>query len=140
MIASHVGWDLNPRILGVVPKEAAVCTLQGFHWVTDAQYWAIPKGVAPDHLAVLLELTKYMLGKPAQAMTYDKGYFYPGPAVKDVPLTMAPEASQTLIKEFTRDFYTKLIADVPSEVLLSADKLVFAFQRWDQQVGARVGK
>ncbi len=27
MIASHIGWDLNPRILGVVPKEAQVGTL-----------------------------------------------------------------------------------------------------------------
>jgi putative spermidine/putrescine transport system substrate-binding protein len=140
MIASHVGWDLNTRILGVVPKEAAVCTLQGFHWVTDAQYWAIPKGVAPDHLAVLLELTKYMLSKPAQAMTYDKGYFYPGPAVKDVPLSMAPAESQKLIGEYTRDFYLKLFADVPSDVPLPADKLVYAFQRWDQQVGSRAGK
>ena len=140
MIASHVGWDLNPRILGVVPKEAAVGTLEGFHWVTDAQYWAIPKGVAPDHLAVLLEMTKYMLGKPAQAMTYDKGYFYPGPAVKDVPLSMAPPESQKLIAEYTRSFYTKLFEDVPSEVPLPADKLVYAFQRWDQQVGARAGK
>ena len=90
MIASHLGWDLNPRILGVVPKEAEVGTLEGFHWVTDAQYWAIPKGVSNDKLAVLLDMTKYMLSKPAQAMTYDKGYFYPGPAVKDVPLSMAP--------------------------------------------------
>ncbi len=140
MIASHVGWDLNPRILGVVPKEAEVWTLEGFHWVTDAQYWAIPKGVAPDHLAVLLELTKYMLGKPAQAMTYDKGYFYPGPAVKDVPLSMAPADSQKLISEYTRPFYLKLFEDVPSEVPLSADKLVYAFNRWDQQVGSRAGK
>jgi hypothetical protein len=29
---------------------------------------------------------------------------------------------------------------VPSEAPLPADKLVYAFQRWDQQVGARVGK
>ncbi len=85
-------------------------------------------------------MTKYMLSKPAQAMTYDKGYFYPGPAVKDVPLSMAPEDSQKLINEFNRSFYAKLIAEVPSEVPLPADKLVFAFQRWDQQVGARVGK
>jgi putative spermidine/putrescine transport system substrate-binding protein len=140
MIASHIGWDLNPRILGVVPKEAEVGTLQGFHWVTDAQYWAIPKGVSNDKLAVLLEMTKYMLSQPAQAMTYDKGYFYPGPAVKDVPLSMAPEDSQKLINEFNRSFYAKLITDVPSEVPLPADKLVFAFQRWDQQVGAKVGK
>jgi putative spermidine/putrescine transport system substrate-binding protein len=140
MIASHVGWDLNPRILGVVPKEAEVGTLEGFHWVTDAQYWAIPKGVAPDHLAVLLEMTKYMLSKPAQAMTYDKGYFYPGPAVKGVPLSMAPPDSQKLIAEYTRPFYTKLFEEVPSEVPLPADKLVYAFQRWDQQVGSRPGK
>ncbi len=140
MIASHLGWDLNPRILGVVPKEAQVGTLQGFHWVTDAQYWAIPKGVSTDKLAVLLDMTKYMLSKPEQAMTYDKGYFYPGPAVKDVPLSMAPPESQKLVAEYTRPFYDKLIAEVPSEVPLPADKLVFAFQRWDQQVGARVGK
>ena len=140
MIASHVGWDLNPRILGVVPKEAQVGTLEGFHWVTDAQYWAVPKGVAPDHLAVLLEMTKYMLSKPAQAMTYDKGYFYPGPAVKDVPLSMAPADEQKLITEYTRPFYTKLFEEVPSEVPLPADKLVYAFQRWDQQVGSRPGK
>jgi putative spermidine/putrescine transport system substrate-binding protein len=140
MIASHLGWDLNPRILGVVPKEAQMAVLEGFHWVTDAQYWAIPKGVSNDKLAVLLDMTKYMLSKPAQAMTYDKGYFYPGPAVKDVPLSMAPPDSQAVIKEYTRPFYDKLIAEVPSEVPLPADRLVFAFQRWDQQVGARVGK
>jgi putative spermidine/putrescine transport system substrate-binding protein len=140
MIASHLGWDLNPRILGVVPKEAQMAVLEGFHWVTDAQYWAIPKGVSNDKLAVLLDMTQYMLSKPAQAMTYDKGYFYPGPAVKDVPLSMAPPDSQAAIKEYTRPYYEKLIADVPSEVPLPADRLVFAFQRWDQQVGARVGK
>src|SRR6202012_637193 len=140
MIASHLGWDLNPRILGVVPKEAEIGTLEGFHWVTDAQYWAIPKGVSNDKLAVLLKMTEYMLSKPAQAMTYDKGYFYPGPAVKDVPLSMAPQASQDAVGSVRRGFIDKLIADVPSEVPLPADKLVYAFQRWDPQVGARVGK
>ena len=140
IIVSHVGWDLNPRILGVVPKEAQIGTLEGFHWVTDAQYWAIPNGVSNDKLAVLLDMTKYMLSKPAQAMTYDKGYFYPGPAVKDVPLSMAPADSQKVVEEYTRSFYLKLFDEVPSEVPLPADKLVYAFQRWDQQVGARVGK
>lgn len=140
MIASHVGWDLNPRILGVVPKEAEIATLEGFHWVTDAQYWAIPRGVAPDHLAVLLEMTKYMLTKPAQAMTYDKGFFYPGPAVKDVPLSMAPPEHQKLIAEYTRPIYAKLFEEVPFEVPLPADRLVYAFQRWDQQVGSRPGQ
>lgn len=140
LIVSHLGWDLNPRILGIVPKEAEMAMLAGFHWVTDAHYWCIPKGVAPDHLAVVLELFAHILTKPAQAMTYDKGYFYPGPAVKDVPLSMAPAESQKLVGDFTRPYYAKLIAEVPMEVPLAADRLVYAFQRWDQQVGAHVGK
>jgi putative spermidine/putrescine transport system substrate-binding protein len=140
MIVTMTGWDINPRILGVVPKEAEVAVLQGFHWVTDAQYMAVPKGVSDAKLAVLLDLIKYVLTKPAQATTWDKGYFYPGPAVKDVPLSMAPQDSQDAIKEFNRPFYDMLIREVPSETPLPADKLVYAFQRWDKQVGAMVGK
>ena len=59
-----------------------------------------------DKLAVLLDMTSFMLGKPAQAMTYDKGYFYPGPAVKDVPLSMAPKESQEAINRVQRDHNT----------------------------------
>jgi putative spermidine/putrescine transport system substrate-binding protein len=140
MIVTMTGWDINPRILGVVPKEAEVAVLQGFHWVTDAQYMAVPKGISDAKLAVLLQMVSYVLSKPAQATTWDKGYFYPGPAVKDVPLSMAPKESQEAINEYNRPFYDKLIKEVPSETPLPADKLVYAFQRWDQQVGAKVGK
>ncbi|MBN8896896.1 MAG: extracellular solute-binding protein, partial [Rhodospirillales bacterium] len=140
MIVTMTGWDINPRVLGVVPKEAEVGVLQGFHWVTDAQYMAVPKGVSNDKLAVLLKLIDHVLTPAAQATTYDKGYFYPGPAVKDVTLSMAPKDSQDAIKEYNRPFYDKLIAEVPAETPLPADRLVYAFQRWDQQVGARVGK
>jgi putative spermidine/putrescine transport system substrate-binding protein len=140
MIATMTGWDINPRVLGVVPKEAEIAVLENFRWVTDAQYMAVPKGISDGKLAVLLQLVKYVLSKPAQATTWDKGYFYPGPAVKDVPLSMAPKDSQDAIKEYNRDFYDKLIADVPSETPLPADKLVYAFQRWDQQIGAKAGQ
>ena len=140
MVVTMTGWDINPRVLGVVPKEAEVAVLEGFHWVTDAQYMAVPRGVSNDKLAVLLQLIKYVLTPAAQATTWDKGYFYPGPAVKDVPLSMAPADSQAAIKEYNRPFYEKLIAEVPAETPLPADRLVYAFSRWDQQVGARVGK
>ena len=140
MIVTMTGWDINPRAIGVVPKEAMVGTLKGFHFVNDAQYMAIPKGVPDPKLAVLLDLMSYMLTPRAQAMTYDKGYFYPGPAVKGVTLDMAPQASQDIVREFNRPFYDKLIADTPQEVPLAADRLVYAFQRWDEQVGSKVGK
>jgi putative spermidine/putrescine transport system substrate-binding protein len=140
MITTMTGWDINPRVLGVVPKEAEVAVLKGFHWVTDAQYFCIPKGVSNDKLAVLLAMTSYMLTKPAQATTYDKGFFYPGPAVAGVTLEMAPKDSQDAINAYNRPFYAKLIADTPTETPLPADKLVYAFQRWDQQIGAKAGQ
>jgi putative spermidine/putrescine transport system substrate-binding protein len=140
MMVTMTGWDINPRALGVVPKEAEVGVLKGFHWVTDGQYFCIPKGVSNDKLAVLLAMTSYMLTKPAQATTYDKGFFYPGPAVAGVTLDMAPPDSQAIIKEYGRPFYAKLIADTPTETPLPADKLVYAFQRWDQQIGAKAGQ
>jgi putative spermidine/putrescine transport system substrate-binding protein len=137
MIPSQMGWDINPRALGVVPKEAKVFFLKGYHWILDAHYLCIPKGVANDKLAVLINFLNYMLSPPAQAMTYDDGYFYPGPAVKDVPLSMAPAPSQKVIAEFGRTEYAQAITAAPQEIPLLPDKLVYAFSRWDEQIGAK---
>jgi len=137
IIASTTGWDINPRVLGIVPAEAKIGTLKGFHWVTDAHYMCIPKGVAADRVAVLLDVMSFMLTKPAQAFAYDKGYFYPGPAVAGVTIDMAPQASQDAIKQFGRPEYDDLIANNPLEVPLDAQALVTAFQMWDQQIGAK---
>ena len=135
IIASTTGWDINPRVLGTVPKQAQVGTLEGFHWVTDAHYAVIPKGVSVDKQAALLSLLNWMLTPEQQAKAYDKGYFYPGPALKDVPLSMAPADSQQAIQEFGRPEYAKLIADHPLEVPLEAGALVAAFDRWDREIG-----
>ncbi len=135
MIASTTGWDINPRVLGTVPAEAKVAALKGFHWVADAHYMCIPKGISDDKLAVLLDLMNWLLQPAQQAFTYDQGYFYPGPAVKDVTLEMAPQESQDAIKEFGRPEYADLIANNPIELPLTPDKLVIAFRLWDEQVG-----
>src|SRR5438477_9749637 len=135
MIASTAGWDINPRVLGTVPKEAKVQALKGFHWVSDAHYMVVPKGVSDEKLAVLLDLMSFLLEPQQQAYTYDQGYFYPGPAVKDVTLAMAPADSQQAIEEFGRPEYADLIANNPIELPLTPDRLVIAFKRWDQQVG-----
>jgi putative spermidine/putrescine transport system substrate-binding protein len=139
IIASTTGWDINPRVLGIVPNDAKVGTLQGFHWVTDAQYMVIPKGVSNDKLAVLIDLIAFMLQKKQQAYAYDQGYFYPGPAVAGVTLAMAPQESQDAIKSFGRPEYDAWIADYPQEVPLSATEMVTAFELWDQRVGAEKG-
>jgi putative spermidine/putrescine transport system substrate-binding protein len=135
IIASTTGWDINPRVLGIVPKEAKIIALAGMHWVADAHYMCVPKGLAADKLAVVLDLMSDLLQPKAQAFAYDKGYFYPGPAVKDVPLTLAPQESQDALSEFGRPEYEAMIASRPIELPLPADAMVAAFRLWDERIG-----
>ncbi len=135
MIASTTGWDINPRVLGIVPKEAAVARLSGMHWVADAHYMVVPKGIAEEKLAVVLDLMSFLLQPAQQAYAFDKGYFYPGPAVKNVTLDMAPPESQAALKEYGRPEYESWIAEAPIETPLAADMMVVAFKRWDEEIG-----
>jgi putative spermidine/putrescine transport system substrate-binding protein len=135
MLASTTGWDINPRVLGTVPESAKVGTLKGFHWVTDAHYAVVPKGASVDQQAAVLQLVQFMLTKEQQAKAYDDGYFYPGPAVKDVDISMAPQKSQDAISKFGRAEYDDLIANNPKEVPLDNKALVAAFDKWDREIG-----
>ena len=137
IVTTMTGWDINPRALGIVPKEARISLLKGFHFVTDAHYICVPKGLDAERIAVLTDIAAFMLTKPAQAFNWDTGYFYPGPAVKDVPLTMAPKESQDILAEFGRPEYARIIAETPTETPLDADQMVLAFRRWDEQVGGK---
>jgi putative spermidine/putrescine transport system substrate-binding protein len=139
IVASTTGWDINPRALGIVPAEAKVGKLDGFHWVTDAHYAVIPKGVSDEKIAVLLDVINFILQPQQQAIAYDLGYFYPGPAAKNVTIEMAPQASQDAIKEFGRPEYADWIANNPLEVPLDPARIVDAFRMWDQQIGASKG-
>lgn len=135
IITSTTGWDINPRILGTVPNTVKVGLLQPMTWVTDAQYAVIPKGVSQDVLDADLKLIAWMLKPDQQAIAFDKGYFYPGPAVKDVTLDMAPQDSQDAIKQFGRPEYADWIDKYPKHPSLPADQQVTAFDIWDRTIG-----
>jgi putative spermidine/putrescine transport system substrate-binding protein len=77
-----------------------------------------------------------MLTPKEQAIAYDKGYFYPGPAVNGVTLDMAPADSQKAIHDFGRSEYDELIKNNPNETSLPADQQVSAFSLWDTKIGA----
>lgn len=141
MIPTTTGWDINPRAIGQVPAEMAVSAFDNFTWVGDGHFMTAPKGIDGQRLAVVMDFMKYALEPEQQAYTYDSGYLYPGPAVKDVPLTMAPQKSQDLIKEFGRPLYDELIKSQPLEIPLEADAMVSAFDLWDRNIGgAKVEK
>lgn len=137
IVLSTTGWDINPRVLGTVPNTMKVSAFKNMTWVTDAQYALIPKGVSPDVLSADLALIKWMLKPDQQAIAYDDGYFYPGPAVKGVTLSMAPKKSRQAIQKFGRPEYRSLIADNPKETSLPAKKQVAAFDKWNRLVGSK---
>ncbi len=137
MTVTVTGWDINPRALGIVPADFRVQAFNNMTWVNDAHFMVVPKGVSKEKLAVLLKLMNFMLEPQQQAMTYDDGYFYPGPAVKDVTLQMAPQQSQDVIAKYGRPEYAKWLAAYPHVQPLSAQAMVAAFQKWDREVGSQ---
>ncbi|WP_321924655.1 ABC transporter substrate-binding protein [Burkholderia sp. BCC1998] len=140
MTVTVTGWDLNPRALGIVPADFRIQAFDNMTWVNDAHYMVIPKGVAKDKLDVLFKLMNFLLEPAQQAMTYDDGYFYPGPAVKGVTLEMAPAHSQEVIRKFGRPEYAKLLAERPHVQPLNAQAMVAAFQKWDREIGSQKSK
>lgn len=134
---SVTGWDINPRALGIVPKDYKIVAFKNFTWINDTQYMMVPKGVAADKMPVVLDLMAHLLKPQQQALTWDKGYFYPGPAIKNVPVTMASKESQDVIKEFGRPEFAEWTAKQPHAQPLDAEAMVKAFRIWDLEVGAQ---
>jgi putative spermidine/putrescine transport system substrate-binding protein len=140
MTVTMTGWDINPRALGVVPKNFKVGAFKGMTWINDAHYMVVPKGVTAEKLAVILDIMNFMLQPPQQALTYDKGYFYPGPAVRNVPVSMAPKESQDVIREYGRPEYEGWLTQFAHTQPLDAKSMVDAFKKWDEEVGAQKAK
>ena len=140
MTLTVTGWDINPRALGIVPKNYKVAAFQNLTWVNDTQYLIAPRGLSAEKLGVVLDLAAFLLKPEQQALTYDKGYFYPGPAVKNVPVTMAPKESQEVIKEFGRPEYEEWTVKFPHVQPLETKQMVDAFRKWDQEIGAQKTK
>jgi putative spermidine/putrescine transport system substrate-binding protein len=135
MIPTTTGWDINPRALAQEPKTIEAAPFDDFTWVTDAHYAVVPKGQTADKMSAILLLLQDMLTPETNAMAYDSGYFYPGPAVKGATLKKAPQASQDVIKEFGRDWYDDLIDKMPKATPLEPAQLVKAFDIWDREIG-----
>jgi putative spermidine/putrescine transport system substrate-binding protein len=140
MTVTVTGWDINPRALGLVPAEYKVQAFDNMTWVNDAHYMVIPNGVPKEKLDVLYKMMNFMLEPAQQAMTFDDGYFYPGPAVKGVTIDSAPAKSQEVIKKYGRPEYAQLLTDRPHVVPLSATAMVAAFQKWDREIGSQKSK
>ena len=135
MVASTFGWDINPRVLQQVPAGDKTFMLQGTTLVSDAAFMMIPKGLDANTQKIILQLMAWMLTPQAQALTYDQGYFYPGPAIQNVPISTAPAKSQQVLQQYGRSDYDTMISSTKTVNPLSADNLVAAFNKWNQDIG-----
>ncbi|PMQ01036.1 MAG: ABC transporter substrate-binding protein [Dictyoglomus sp. NZ13-RE01] len=138
IIASHLGWDMNQRILGVIPANFKGFFLKNTTWLTDAHFMCMPKGLDEARKRATLALMAWLLRRESQALIYDNGYFYPGPAISNVPLSLAPKEIQDKIKSAMRPEYEKAIKEFPTTTQLGAKELVEAFEMWDKLVGSKV--
>ncbi|ADG18572.1 ABC transporter substrate-binding protein [Paraburkholderia atlantica] len=137
MTVTVTGWDINPRALGIVPAEFRVQPFDNMTWVNDAHYMVVPKGVPKEKLDVLYKMMNFMLEPAQQALTYDDGYFYPGPAIKGVTIEQAPAHSQEVLQKYGRPEYAKMLSDRPHALPLNAAAMVAAFKKWDTDIGAQ---
>ena len=137
IIASHLGWDMNQRILATIPPNFQAFFLDKTTWVNDSQFMVVPKGLDDARESATIALMRWLMQPAQQAVTYDNGYFYPGPAIKGVPLSAAPLASQNAIKAFVRPMYEQMVSTLPNTTQLDAKPLVQAFDMWDRLVGSR---
>jgi putative spermidine/putrescine transport system substrate-binding protein len=136
LIATTTGWYINPRALGTVPAAMKVARFDDLTWVTDAQYGVIPKGVSDDEMVAAMRLLAFALTPEQQAVTYDQGYFYPGPAVKGVAIGQAPAASQQVISQFGEPRFDTWMEKYPAKNSLPATAQVTAFDLWDKKIGS----
>lgn len=135
LIPTTTGWDIEPRAIGTQPAAIEAAAFDEFTWVTDAHYAVVPKGQSADKIAAILLLLQYILEPEVNAIAYDSGYFYPGPAVEGATLDLAPQESQDLLAEFGRDWYDDLIEEKPKATPLAPADLVTAFDIWDREIG-----
>ena len=136
MVASTMGWDMNPRVLGTVPMDFQAVVFRDGPLLADAQFITIPKGLDEDRVNAVINLLAWMLRPEQQAKAYDQAYFYPGPAVKDVTLDMAPPESQEAVKAVLRPEFDELIQSARVELPLDAPSMVKAFEIWDERIGS----
>lgn len=136
--ASTMGWDMNVRTAAIasVPPGFKTFWFDNETLIADSQYVVLPKGLDNDHLYVALDLMAWLLRPIEQAQTYDNAYFYPGPAVKNVPISMAPQASRAAIESVARPEFEAAIQTLPHQTQLPTDALNTAFSLWDSRVGA----
>jgi putative spermidine/putrescine transport system substrate-binding protein len=136
IIASTFGFDLTQKILKQIPTTFKTFMLQGTKFVPDSALVAIPKGIDTNTQIVVHNLIKYMLSPEAQVITYSNGSFYPGPAIKGIPLSDAPDSIKNPLSQTVDPNYDNWIKNTAVVKPLAPADLVSAFNKWKADIAS----
>lgn len=137
IITTAVGYETNQRVLGAMPPKMTRNFLKNLHWISDANFICIPKGLDEARLNVSLKLTAFLMTPEQQVYTFDDGFMYPGPAIKGVELSMAAKDVQDKLGAVVTPDLTEAINKFPTEAPLGSKELVEAFEMWDELIGSK---
>jgi putative spermidine/putrescine transport system substrate-binding protein len=140
IVAGHIGWDTWTRVTKLIPATSQAFVLENTTWTNDTQFMVIPKGLDANREKVAVALMEWLMQPSWQAYMYDEGYFYPGPAIKGVPFSLAPSSSQAAVKPALRAQYDEWIAKYPNTTQLGATAFNDMSEMWDKLVGAKTKK
>lgn len=139
LVPTIVGFDVNARKDGTWPPTTTMALFSDQHWIADGHYMMIPKGVSAETLYVALELIKFTVQPDQQLLTYGTGSLTT--ANKDNQVSQAAPEAQAFIQKWGRpDFYPTAFKTGATHTPLPAAKQVKAFEIWQREVGANVGK
>jgi putative spermidine/putrescine transport system substrate-binding protein len=137
ILAVHVGYETNTRVLGTLPLNFKQTWFKNSVWVLDTNFMCIPKGLDEARTNIALKLMAYLDSPEQQIYTFDGGFMYPGPAIKGVTLDMAPQESRDALQAVITPEVLDAIATIPKVAPLPVDYLIKAFDMWDKQVGSQ---
>jgi putative spermidine/putrescine transport system substrate-binding protein len=133
------GQEIYNRQRGVIPEDTAITTFAEQHWVDDAHFAWIPKGVNAETLYVALKLEAALLDEDAQRSTI--AFSVLNTANKNATIDNATKDGKAFIERWGRpDFYPKALKTGVSHAPLPPDVLQQAFDIWQRRIGSRVGK
>ncbi|GLH99366.1 extracellular solute-binding protein [Phytohabitans aurantiacus] len=132
---SETGWDVQMKQKGTLSDQFAMRAFDKPHTIMVAQWAAVPNGIDPGRLAVVLALVKHMLQPEQQALTIPFRAAFP---IKGVDLTMAPAEAQDQYRRFgSPEFNAALIAEATPQNPVVGDHVELKYDTWNDRIGSK---
>ncbi|MGI8696691.1 MAG: extracellular solute-binding protein [Mycobacteriales bacterium] len=138
IVTTQAAFDVGQHQNGTFAASIRPAMFTDQQWVSDGHFMIVPRGVSAQTLYVDMQFMSYLLTPAQQVQNFATGSITT--AIKTVSPSMAAPAARRVIEKFGRpDFYTRAFKTGPIHAPLRPDRLQQAFDKWQREVGSRVG-